>query len=96
MENWNPSVITEIALTEHTRRVARVDREGWQRPARRGRSPRARLAAPLLALAERLAPALRPPPVTSIGHGRIPVAAGRAADDGHPRAAQAPQHGGGR
>ena len=66
MENWNPSVITEIALTEHTRRVARVDQEGWQRPARRGRSPQAWLAARLLALAECLAPALRPPPATSL------------------------------
>ena len=66
MENWNPSVITEIALTEHTRRVPRVDRESWQRPARRGRSPQAWLAARLLPLAERLAPALRPPRATRL------------------------------
>jgi hypothetical protein len=54
MENWHPSVTFEVGYAAHRERVARAEAARRQ-PAHTG-TPRAILAAALLALARRIAP----------------------------------------
>ena len=55
MENWAASVVFDVGYAEHTERVARINRDGWQRQAARaGRPPRGALAAALATLAGHL------------------------------------------
>ncbi len=63
MDHWNPSVVYEIGTGLHAERIARSEERGDRPPALR--AMRQALAAALVALARRLAPAAPVPPTTT-------------------------------
>ena len=57
MENWNPSIVHDMAIQRHTEAIARGEASQHRASPRLGQAVRARLASTLVTLAARLAPA---------------------------------------